>query len=51
MRLKGISDNFGHRIEWRCYGWDEKRAVKKICPALRATDCKIPKYAWYVDEV
>ena len=45
--IKGISESFGHRLEWGAMGWDEHKAVKGICPALRATDYKIPKYVWY----
>ena len=50
MRIKGISESFGHRLEWGAYGWDDRKAVKPVCPALRATDYKIPKYVWYVVE-
>lgn len=50
MRLKGISESFGHRLEWGAYRWNDKKAVKSISPALRATDYKIPKYVWYIDE-
>lgn len=29
MRLKGISENFGHHLEWCAMGLDEYRAIKE----------------------
>ena len=48
--IKGISEAFNHVVEWGGKGWNEKRGVLPICPALRATDYKCPKYVWYADE-
>lgn len=50
-RIKGISESFGRRLEWGAIGWDDRKGVKPVSPALRATDYKNPKYVWYVDEV
>ena len=51
MRLNGISDSFNRALEWDDKGWDEKKGVFPISPALRATDYKCPKYVWFYEEV
>lgn len=45
-----MSEGFGRKIEWGSSGWDERKGVKDVCPALRATDYKAVKYVWYVYE-
>lgn len=46
----GISESFNHVVEWKSKRWQDKRGVRKICPSLRATDYKCPKYVWYACE-
>lgn len=49
-KIKGVSEAFNHAVEWDSKRWDEKKGISNICPALRATDYKCPKYVWYYDE-
>ena len=46
--LYGLSDAFNHALEWRK---NTNGMIKRyVCPALRATDYKCPKYVWYIVE-
>lgn len=42
----GISESFNHALEWRSKGADSM-VRRNVCPTLRATDYKCPKYVWY----
>lgn len=44
----GVSESFNHALEWRSK--HEGGIKKDVCPALRATDYKCPKYAWFLIE-
>ena len=45
--IYGISEAFNHALEWKSRG--EKMIRKDVCPALRATDYKCPKYLWLIE--
>ena len=42
-KFYGVSEAFNHVLEWK-----KSNMIKKnVCPSLRATDYKCPKYVWY----
>ena len=49
MKIYGISEAFNHALEWRSRGADSM-IQRDVCPALRATDYKCPKYVWLIDD-
>lgn len=46
--IYGVSEAFNHALEWRSRG--DRMINRLLCPSLRATDYKCPKYVWYVFE-
>ena len=45
--LYGISEAFNHLLEWKSRGGG--MINRKVCPTLRSTDYKCPKYVWYME--
>ena len=51
MKFIGVSESIGRRREWRNAMRGGVNMLKKdICTALRATDYKIPKNVWMIEE-
>lgn len=49
MEIFGISESFNRILEWRSR--DAYSMVKRnVCPALRATDYKCPRYVWLIED-
>ena len=48
-KIYGISEAFNHALEWRSRGADSM-IQRDVCPALRATDYKCPKYVWLIED-
>ena len=47
-KIFGISEAFNHALEWRSRG--AQMINRDVCPALRATDYKCPKYVWLIED-
>lgn len=47
-KLFGISEAFNHVLEWQSRSADSM-IQRDVCPALRATDYKCPKYVWLIE--
>lgn len=51
MKIYGISESFSRALEWKSRGGGADSMIRRnVCPALRATDYKCPKYVWLIED-